>query len=92
MFKRGRLLRSGRIYSDEGFFVIPGRDSLVYVEADRRMTMTVQMGARGFAIYRHTISRWDDSPMNSVSDAENVRIADNVKRALESQGESVIFI
>jgi hypothetical protein len=92
MFKRGWLLHSDRIYSDEGFLVIAGRDGLVYVEGDRRMTITVEMGTHGFAVYDETIGRWDDNPNNSVSDDERRRISDNVKRALESQGQSVIFI
>ncbi len=92
MFKRGWLLHSDRIYSDEGFFVIPGKDWLVYSECGRRMTITVEMGSHGFAISDETIGRWDDSPMSSVSNDERKRIGDNVRRALESQGQLVIFI
>ena len=42
MFKRGWLLHRDRIYSSEGFFVIAGKDWLVYSEGDRRMTITVE--------------------------------------------------
>ena len=56
------------------------------------MTITVDMGSHGFAIYEETIGRWDDCPMNSVSTQERKRIGNNVKRALQSQGQSVIFI
>lgn len=92
MFKRGRLLHRDRIYSSEGFFVIAGKDWLVYCEGGRRMTITVEGGSHGFAIYDETIGRWDDSPMSSVSNDERKRIGGNVRRALESQGQSVIFI
>jgi len=56
------------------------------------MTITVDMGSHGFAIYEDTIGRWDDSPMGSVSNEERKRIGGNVRRALESQGQAVIFI
>jgi hypothetical protein len=92
MFKRGWLLHSDRIYSDEGFFVVPGKDCLVYNEAGRKMTMTVEMGKNGFAIYEETVGRWDDNPAISVSNDERKRVGDNVRRALESQGQTVIFI
>jgi hypothetical protein len=92
MFRRGRLLHRDRIYSDEGFFVIPGKDWLVYSEDGKRMTITVEMGRSGFAIYSETIGRWDDNPANSISNDERKRIVANVTRALESQGQSVIFI
>jgi hypothetical protein len=47
------------------------------------------MDQRGFAILPDTISRWDDDPMNRINDEEKRRITNNVKRALESQGETV---
>lgn len=92
MFRRNRLWHSDRIFSDEGFFVLPGKDWLVYSERGRRMTITVDMGAHGFAIYRDTIGRWDDNPMTREDENERARIGENVRRALESQGQSVIFI
>jgi hypothetical protein len=92
MFKRGRLFHDDRIYSDEGFFVIPGKDWLVYSEGGRKMTITVAMGSHGFSIYDETIGRWDDNPMSSVSSDERKRIGSNVRRALESQGQTVSFI
>jgi hypothetical protein len=92
MFRRSWLLHRDRIYSDEGFFVLPGEDWLVYFEHGRRMTITVEMGSHGFAVYSETIGRWDDNPVVRISDEEHERIQHNIKRALESQGQAVTFI
>jgi hypothetical protein len=89
VFRRGKLWRRGRIYSDEGFSVhIGGRDSIGYFEGNRKMTITVN---EGNAVYEETISRWDDEPMLAKSDQEQARIADNIRRAFESQGLKVSF-
>ena len=90
MFKRGRLWHNGRIYSDEGFFVSTGgRDAIVYHEGDRKMTITVN---EGNAVYEETIGRWDDNPMQRIGDDDRKRIADNIRRAFESQGLSIYFV
>jgi hypothetical protein len=91
MFRRG-CIRRERIYSDEGFFVAVFRDQLIYYEGRRKMTITVEMGAHGFAVYSDTIGRWDDDPLSSVTAAERNRIEDNIKRAVESQGQSVLLL
>jgi hypothetical protein len=90
MFRRGRFWHRGRIYSDEGFSVgTGGRDSIVYREADRKMTITV---VEGYGIYEETIGRWDDNPTEKIGGEERSRIATNLKRALESQGLPVYFV
>jgi hypothetical protein len=91
MFKRG-CVRRERIYSDEGFFVAVGKDKLIYSEGERRMSITVEMGSRGFAIYKDTIGRWDDKPSVLVGESERRRIENNVRRALESQGQLVVML
>ncbi len=53
------------------------------------MTLTAEMNVRGFTIQLDTIGRWDDDPMIRVDSAEQTRIADNVRRALESQGQTI---
>jgi len=44
MFRRGRLFHRGRVYSDEGFYIVYGRDWLVHHERSRKMTVTVDAG------------------------------------------------
>jgi hypothetical protein len=93
MFRKGRWLHSDRIYSDdEGFFISVGRDWLTYNEGKRRMTITVEMGAKGFAVYLETIGRWDDDLAHPVDDQTKDQIAGKIKRTLESQGQSVVLI
>jgi hypothetical protein len=93
MFRKGRWLHGDRIYSDdEGFFISVGKDWLTYNEGKRRMTITVEMGAKGFAVYLETIGRWDDDLAHPVDDPTKDQIARNIKRALESQGQSVVLI
>jgi hypothetical protein len=90
MFRRGRFWHCGRIYSDEGFFVSTGgRDAIAYCEGGRKMTITVQ---EGNGIYEETIGRWDDDPMQRLGEESRKRIADNIRRAFESQGLSVYFL
>ena len=90
VFRRRKLCRSGRIYSDEGFSVdIGGRDAIVYHEGSRKMTITVNEGS---GIYDETIGRWNDDPTQRISDCERARIANNIRRAFESQGLAVSFL
>jgi hypothetical protein len=84
MFKRG-WLRRGRISSDEGFSIsMVDRTHLLYRDGQRKVTIAGEMLANGFALYRSTIGPWDDS--TPIDDQERQRIADRIKRALESQG------
>ncbi|MGD0182873.1 MAG: hypothetical protein ABSC15_23930 [Terriglobales bacterium] len=53
------------------------------------MTITVQ---EGNGVYEETIGRWDDDPMQRLGDGDRKRIADNIRRAFESQGLSVYFL
>jgi hypothetical protein len=93
MFKRGHWPNRDRIYSEDGeFFISVGKDWLVYHEGKRKMTITVEAGAKSFAIYLETIGRWDDDLPHPVDAKEKDRIARNIKRALESQGELVVLV
>jgi len=53
------------------------------------MTITVN---EGNGVYEETIGRWDDDPMQRLGDEERKRIADNIRRAFESQGLPVLFL
>jgi hypothetical protein len=93
MFRKGRWPHSERIYSDdESFFISVGKDGLIYHEGNRRMTITVEMGAKGFAVYEETIGRWDDDLEHSVDDHTKHQITRRIRQALESQGQSVLLI
>jgi hypothetical protein len=73
-----------------GFFVSTGgRDAIVYHEGKRKMTITVM---EGNGVYEETIGRWDDDPMQRLGDEDRKRIADNIRRAFESQSLSVYFL
>jgi hypothetical protein len=92
MFKRGRWFRSHIIYSDEGFSVVIWKDGLLYREHERKMSVTSEWTLNGFAVSTITIGRWDDDLGNAVDEKEKHRIADNIRRALESQGYSVTLL
>jgi len=73
----------GGIKSDEGFSVWLGRDKLVYGEGKRKMEVTVDFGANEVVIFQVSIGRWDDDLGNAADEKEKLRIADNIKRAIE---------
>ena len=52
------------------------------------MTITVN---EGNAVYEETIRRWDDDPMRAISDEEQARIVDNIRRAFASKDLKVSF-
>lgn len=90
MFKRG-WIRKGIIFSDEGFSVSAKRDRIEYREGGRTMTIAAQMLIpRGFRISKATIGYWDDGSRLENDDRKR-QIAENVKRALESEGEPVLL-
>lgn len=55
------------------------------------MEITSDPSVNGFTLLVDTIGRWDDSPLDSVCQQEQKRIAANIKRALESQRQMVNF-
>ena len=70
----------------------PKRDHLIYREANRAMTVNCDMGAGGFAVFISSVARWDDDPDNSIPPTRAEEILDNIRRALESQGQAVDFV
>ncbi len=82
MFKK-KLFSGGRIDSDEGFSVIFGRDSLIYRESGRNMSVTVDIGGDEANVFLDSIARWDDAPNQAIGEDSKRRIADNIRRALE---------
>jgi hypothetical protein len=89
---RTSWLRSGTILSDEGFSVLPKRDRLVYREGERAMTVSVDMGVGVFTVFLASIARWHDDPERTITSEKAKEIADNIRRALESQGQKVNFV
>ena len=92
MFKKRRWFTRGRIDSDEGFSVALGRDAVAYWEGSRRMLITADAGAGKVVVFTESIGRWDDDLSHSVCSEERERIAHNIQRAFESQGQSVVFL
>ncbi len=78
-----KLFSGGRIDSDEGFSVLFGRDSLVYRESGREMSVTVDIGADEANVFLDSIARWDDAPNQAIGEDSKRHIADNIRRALE---------
>ena len=88
-----KWFHASQIVSDEGFSVaVVGRDRLVYREGERSMSVTVDAGAKAYDIFVISIGRWDDDPADSVSEQQRVRIAERIRRALESQGNQVSLL
>jgi hypothetical protein len=85
-------LTPGTIKSDEGFSVRPKRDRLIYREANRMMAVNCDMGGGGFALFISSVARWDDDPDNSIPPKKAQEILNNIRRALESQGQRVDFV
>jgi len=89
---RTSWLKPGVVLSDEGFSILPKRDRLLYREGDRTMTVSVDVGPRGFTVFLISIARWDDDPGATIAPEKAQEIADNIRRALESQGQEVDFV
>lgn len=90
MFRRGKLWRSERISSDEGFSVILGeRDASSYFEGSRKMTIAVNEGNKSIPTPLHAGMI---IPCTDRASKDRARIADNIKRAFESQGLPVHFL
>jgi hypothetical protein len=89
---RTSWLKPGRILSDGGFSILPKRDRLVYCEVNRTMTVTVDMGVKGFTVFLRSIGRWDDDPGRPIPSEKPQQIADTIRRALESQGQTLDFL
>lgn len=60
-----------------------GRDSLVYRESGREMSVTVDIGADEANVFLDSIARWDDAPNQAIGEDSKRHIADNIRRALE---------
>ena len=86
---RTRWFDRAVIHSDEGFSVHPGRDRLVYCEGKRTMTVTVEMGGKGFDVFVVTIGRWDDDPQHRVDESKIGEISERITMALKSRGLDV---
>jgi hypothetical protein len=66
-----------------------GRDIVIYREGRRKMAITADIGAGQANLFMSSIARWEDDPLETIGDETKLRIANNVKRALESQGLAV---
>jgi hypothetical protein len=53
------------------------------------MTVTVEMGGKGFDVFVVTIGRWDDDPQHRVGESKIREISERIAMALKSQGQEV---
>jgi hypothetical protein len=67
------------------------RNTIMYLEDGRSMTIAGELLDGAIVVYTSTILSWDDGNGDFISVDERQRITQNLKRYLESQGESVIF-
>lgn len=70
---------------------VPDRQTLVYREAGRKMSIAGEMLSDGFEIYRSSVVSWDKTEGELLDNAERARILRNVKSYLEAQGERVVL-
>lgn len=82
----------GVIHSSEGYSIHPGRDRLVYREGKRSMSITVDMGPNAFDVFIESIGRWDDDLEHTVDETTKTEIIERIRKALESQRQSVRFL
>ena len=65
------------------------RNTIVYFEDGRKMTIGGEMIRGGIVIHRSTILSWDDSNGELITESERERINGNLMEYLKSQGEEV---
>jgi hypothetical protein len=70
---------------------IANRHAVIYWEGRRKMTIAGEMLDNGFQIYVASITTWDDSKGELISESERQRILQNVIHSLESQGARVVI-
>lgn len=56
------------------------------------MTVNCDMGVGGLAVFISSVARWDDDPDNSIRPKKAQEVLNNIRRALESQGQTVEFV
>jgi hypothetical protein len=71
------------IESDEGYSVRWGQDWAIYCEGHRELTLTIDVGGSGASIFVGSVTRWDDDSSTTIPADTQMRIVENVRRALE---------
>lgn len=85
-----RLIR--KLFGKKGPLArIASRNTVIYWEAGRKITIAGEMPTDGFEIYVASIVTWDDSNGEPIDESERQRILQNVKSSLESQGAKVVL-
>jgi hypothetical protein len=67
------------------------KNTIVYWEGRRKMTIAGEMLMDGVEISVASIVAWDDSDGELIDESERQRIVKNVKSCLESQGARVVL-
>ena len=70
---------------------IRNRNTVIYWENGRSMTIAGEMLNDGFEIYVASIVTWDDGDVQPIAEAERQRILSNVKSSLEPQGARIVL-
>ncbi len=65
------------------------RDTIIYREGGRQMTVSGEMLIDGCIVHRSSVISWDDSNGELITSAEQERIVTNIKASLEAQGAKV---
>jgi hypothetical protein len=63
--------------------------NFIYRERKRKMRITGETMADGYAVYSASIKYWEGQPDVLVDETERQRIASNVQQYLASKGKSV---
>jgi hypothetical protein len=63
--------------------------NFIYRERKRKMRITGETMADGYAVYSASIKHWEGQPDVLVDETERQRIASNVQQYLASKGKSV---
>jgi hypothetical protein len=69
-----------------------GRDWLLYNRNGRKMSITADAGAYEIVVFRDTVSRWDDTPMDMISNQERNKILQDIEDALSRKGLTARFV
>jgi len=66
-----------------------GKETLVYSESGRKMTVTIDRDSGGVTVYTDSVARWDADLGQPIDTDTTKRIINNIQRGFESQGEFV---
>jgi len=80
-----------RLFRPKGFTVSldERRCTFVYRERGRRLQVSGEAMADGYAVYASSIRHWDNKPAEIIDDNERQRIATNIRSHFVERGKNV---